>query len=150
MLNSRCKKNMSVTGSSSCLSCDTCGPCRKYKRKRCATHITIHRFCLTILPHRPRMLSRNAKLNTSFTLSPVFEEHSIYLAPISFATMLPCSGVTGVWPCALSIRFVCSSRRRSVLVPTSINGVPSQKWATSGYHCNERDKHEPCCLADQN
>ena len=107
-----------------------------------ATQVITHRRCLTIFPHRPRMLSLSASVNTSWTPVPVFAEHSIYFAPISRATAAPCSGVIGVWPCALSIRFVCSSRRRSVLVPTRINGVPSQKCATSGYHWSVKTREE--------
>lgn len=91
-------------------------------------------YCF-IFFHRPRMLSRSAKANTSRTPCPVFAEHSMYFAPISFATAAPCSGVTGVVPCAPSIRLVCSSFRRSVFVPTRIKGVPSQKCDTSGNHC---------------
>ena len=101
---------------------------------RAAVHVITHRRCFTILPHLPFMLSFNASVNTSCTPCPVLAEHSMYLAPISFATAAPCSDVTGVCPCALSIRCVCSSRRRSVLVPTNISGVPSQKWYTSGNH----------------
>lgn len=98
-------------------------------------HVMTHRLCLTILPHRPLMLSLSASPNTSCTPVPIFAEHSMYFAPISRATDIPCSDVTGICPCALSIRRVCSSRRRSILVPTRMSGVPSQKWATSGYHC---------------
>ena len=58
----------------------------------------------------------------------------MYLAAISRATSAPCSVVTGVWPCAASMRRVLSSLRRSVLVATRMSGVPSQKCATSGYH----------------
>lgn len=98
-------------------------------------HVMTHRRRFTIFPHLPRMLSFNARLNTSFTLSPAFAEHSIYSAPISRATIPPCSRVTGIWPCALNIRRVWSSLRRSVLVATRISGTPSQKCATSGNHC---------------
>lgn len=99
-------------------------------------HIITHFFCF-IRPHtRPFMLSLSARLNTSLTPEPVLAEHSMYLAPISLAIAAPCSGVTVVWPCAPSILRVLSSRRRSVLVPTSNRGVFSQKCDTSGYHCN--------------
>lgn len=54
-----------------------------------------HRRCFTIFPQRPFILSRNARLKTSCTPLPVFAEHSTYLAPISRATVPPCSGVTG-------------------------------------------------------
>jgi hypothetical protein len=86
------------------------------------------------LPPFAFMLSRSASANTSCTPLPVFAEHSMYLAPISCATSAPCSDVTGFWPCAPSRRRVLSSRRKSVLVATRMSGVPSQKWATSGYH----------------
>lgn len=102
------------------------------------THLTpqimTHRRCLSFLPHFPFMLSFNANEKTSCTPCPVFAEHSVYRAPISLATADPWSEFTGVWPCAPSIRLVCSSARRSILVPTRIRGVPSQKWATSGNH----------------
>jgi hypothetical protein len=108
--------------------------------KRTTDHFyMITHLCFFIfLPHLPFILSRNANAKTSLTPRPVFAEHSIYFAPISFATAVPCSGVTGVCPCAPNIRRVCSSRRRSVLVPTNSNGTPSQKCATSGNHCLSR------------
>jgi len=98
------------------------------------SHTITHRRCLSFLPHLPFMLSFSATEKTSCTPCPVFAEHSIYRAPISLATADPWSAVTGVWPCAPSIRLVCSSCRRSIFVPTRIKGVPSQKWATSGNH----------------
>lgn len=114
-------------------------------------HNITHLPCLPpILLHLPPlfMLSRSASVNTSCRPCPVFAEHSAYLAPISLATAAPCSGLTGFNPCALSIRRVCSSPRKSVLVPTNINGVPSQKWATSGNHYESvsemRPEHTPC------
>lgn len=99
----------------------------------CSQMIT-HRRCFNFFPHFPLILSFSANANTSCTPVPVFAEHSIYRAPISLATLCPCSAETGVWPCAPSIRLVCSSRRRSIFVPTRMSGVPSQKWATSGNH----------------
>lgn len=93
-----------------------------------------HRCCFNFFPHLPLILSFNARPNTSWTPVPVLAEHSIYRAPISFATLCPCSADTGAWPCAPNIRLVCSSLRRSIFVATSMRGVPSQKCATSGNH----------------
>jgi hypothetical protein len=93
----------------------------------------IEHFVRLVL-HLPFILSLKASVKTSCKPCPVLAEHSAYFAPISFATAAPCSGLTGFRPCALSIRLVWSSPRRSVFVPTNIIGVPSQKWATSGNH----------------
>lgn len=93
-----------------------------------------HFRSLTTLPHRPFILSLRASEKTSLTPNPVLAEHSIYFAPISLATACPCSAVTGDCPCAASIRRVCSSVRKSILVATSMSGTDSQKWETSGYH----------------
>lgn len=97
-------------------------------------HSIAHFRSLTTLPHRPFILSLRASEKTSLTPNPVLAEHSIYFAPISLATACPCSAVTGDCPCAASMRRVCSSVRRSILVATSISGTDSQKWETSGYH----------------
>jgi hypothetical protein len=104
-------------------------PTQRNRRQR-ITH-----FRCFILPHLPFILSLSARLKTSLTPLPVLALHSMYFAPISFATVAPCSEETGVRPCAESMRFVCSSERRSILVATSRSGVPSQKCATSGCHC---------------
>lgn len=97
-------------------------------------YMTMHFLCLMVLPQRPFKLSRSAASNTSLTPLPVFALHSRYPAPISLATAAPCSGVTGAWPCADSMRMVVASDRRSVLVPIRRRGVEGQKWDTSGYH----------------
>ena len=108
--------------------------------------MTTHFRCF-IFPHLPFILSLRARLKTSLTPLPVLALHSMYFAPISFATAAPCSEETGVSPCAESMRFVCSSARRSIFVPTSSSGVPSQKWATSGCHCPVRNKRTaPECV----
>ena len=97
-------------------------------------YMTRHFLCLMVLPQRPFRLSRSAASNTSLTPLPVFALHSRYPAPMSLATAAPCSGVTGAWPCADSMRMVVASDRRSVLVPIRRRGVEGQKWDTSGYH----------------
>ena len=105
--------------------------------------MTMHFLCLMFLPQRPFRLSRSAASNTSLTPLPVFALHSRYPAPISLATAAPCSGVTGAWPCAESMRMVVPSDRRSVLVPIRRRGVEGQKWDTSGYHfceCKEMQR----------
>ena len=99
---------------------------------------TMTHFRCFIFPHLPFILSLSARLNTSLTPLPVLALHSMNFAPISFAMMAPCSEETGVRPCAESMRFVCSSERRSILVATRRSGVPSQKCATSGCHCRVR------------
>lgn len=102
----------------------------------------MHFLCLMFLPQRPFRLSRRAASNTSLTPLPVFALHSLYPAPISLATAAPCSGATGAWPCADSIRMVVESDRRSVLVPIRRRGVVGQKWDTSGYHLVTRKELE--------
>jgi len=60
--------------------------------------------------------------------------HSTYVAPICFATLAPCSGVTGVRPWVFSRSMQARLVRRSDFRPTRMRGVVGQKWRTSGYH----------------
>lgn len=60
--------------------------------------------------------------------------HSTYVAPICFATLAPCSGVTGVRPWVFSRSMQARLVRRSDFRPTRMRGVVGQKCRTSGYH----------------
>ena len=79
-----------------------------------------------------------ANSNTSATPVCSFAEHSIYVAPIRFATACPCSGVTGVKPCVRRSSMHVRLFRRSDLSPTRTKGVVGQKCRTSGYHCSRQ------------
>jgi hypothetical protein len=60
--------------------------------------------------------------------------HSMYSAPIFWATAWPCSWVTGVRPWVLRRSMQVLLVRRSDLRPMRTRGVYGQKWRTSGYH----------------
>ena len=99
---------------------------------------------LPLLPPRSKLSSSTwiavlmASSKTSATPICSFAEHSIYLAPILFATAWPCSGVTGVRPCVRRSSIHVRLFRRSDLRPTRTSGVVGQKCRTSGYHCESQ------------
>ena len=78
------------------------------------------------------VLTASSKISCTPSISLL--EHSKYMAPICWATVLPCSCVTGVKPCVLSMSIQARLWRRSDLSPTRTRGVVGQKWSTSGYH----------------
>lgn len=82
----------------------------------------------------PRTVTSMAVSKISCTPVISLEEHSMYLAPIFWATDLPCCCVTGVRPCVLRSSMQVRLFRRSDLRPQSMMGVVGQKWRTSGYH----------------
>lgn len=82
----------------------------------------------------PRTVTSMAVSNISCTPVISLDEHSMYLAPIFWATDLPCCCVTGVRPCVLRSSMQVRLFRRSDLRPQRMMGVVGQKWRTSGYH----------------
>lgn len=62
-------------------------------------------------------------------------EHSTYLAALrSSASFFPACGVIGFWFFMSSFASVDESLRKSIWVPTSMNGVLGQWWVISGTH----------------
>lgn len=90
------------------------------------------RCCFIAISWPTAVFTANSKTSSTPFISLLL--HSTYMAPICFATLWPCSGVTGVRPWVLRRSMHTRLVRRSDLSPTRMSGVVGQKWRTSGYH----------------